>query len=358
MNLSLIHGVIVAVIDISALWMGVWVYSADRKSKANRLFLVIAIILVLWNTFAYSCQYFTKGGDIALFFGRLAYVSAAIFLIPVYFFINLFPKEEKRNSLLDKIIIIAGIFLFLVSWNKYVLTGIEFSPIVQGYIPVPGPGMYIPHSIVSFLAIYILFLLFKKYRKSDQEDKLKIQYIFVGLSIYLISNVIFDVVYVFWKHSFAYHFIGEYSAIIFLGLIALGIIKKRLFGIKVVLTELLVGLFSILLLAETFFSKSPFELLWRGLIFGIFLIFGYLITKETLRLDRFSDTLKEKVKERTMELEKEKDIAEQRAREIEKRKADLEHFYKLTVGRELKMIELKKKIKELEDKKRKSDNHI
>jgi len=36
--------------------------------------------------------------------------------------------------------------------------------------------------------------------------------------------------------------------------------------------------------------------------------------------------------------------------EIQKRKEELEKFYKLTVGRELKMIELKKKIKELEGK--------
>ena len=39
--------------------------------------------------------------------------------------------------------------------------------------------------------------------------------------------------------------------------------------------------------------------------------------------------------------------------EIEKRKADLEHFYELTVGRELRMIELKKRIRELEEKNKK-----
>jgi hypothetical protein len=42
----------------------------------------------------------------------------------------------------------------------------------------------------------------------------------------------------------------------------------------------------------------------------------------------------------------EDELAEQRRRELE-RLADLEKFQKLTVGRELKMVELKKEIEEL-----------
>jgi len=299
MNIALIHGIIVIIIDALALWLGFWVYSVDRKAKANQLFLVIALLLVLWNTPAYFCQYFAEGGAIALFLARLGYIGGVLFLIPVYFFIALFPKEEKRNQILDKIVIGAGFFLFLTAWINSVLTKVKFSPVTQGYLPVPGPGIFVPLSVISLLGIYVLFLLSQKYLRSAKEEKLQLQYLFVGLFIYLILNLIFNVGYVLWRGSFEYHFIGEYSAILFLGLTALGIVRQKLFGIKVIITELLVGLFSILLLIETIFSRSLPEAFGRGIIFIVFLIFGYFIIKETVKLDKLSEYLDQKVKERT-----------------------------------------------------------
>ena len=50
----------------------------------------------------------------------------------------------------------------------------------------------------------------------------------------------------------------------------------------------------------------------------------------------------------------EEELAEQRRRELD-RLADLEKFQKLTVGRELKMVELKKEIEELRGRMGNSD---
>jgi len=68
------------------------------------------------------------------------------------------------------------------------------------------------------------------------------------------------------------------------------------------------------------------------------------------QLQRFNETLEQSVKLRTKELEEAKNTAEQKAREAESKRPELEKLYNVTLGREVKMGELKGKIKELEEK--------
>lgn len=76
--------------------------------------------------------------------------------------------------------------------------------------------------------------------------------------------------------------------------------------------------------------------------------------KTRVALEESKGVLEIKIRARTKEL---RELAERREEEIKKRTkelrervGELEKFQKLTIGRELKMIELKKKIKELEEK--------
>lgn len=70
------------------------------------------------------------------------------------------------------------------------------------------------------------------------------------------------------------------------------------------------------------------------------------------------DEMTEKLKDRTEALAKEKfsleDKIQERTKELQERVDELERFHKLTVGRELKMIELKQEIKKLKLKNKKT----
>jgi signal transduction histidine kinase len=58
---------------------------------------------------------------------------------------------------------------------------------------------------------------------------------------------------------------------------------RQLFGIKVILTHLLVGAIAILLLAEALISiPNWLGFSWRFILFLIFLYFGYLLIKSVL----------------------------------------------------------------------------
>jgi len=80
----------------------------------------------------------------------------------------------------------------------------------------------------------------------------------------------------------------------------------------------------------------------------------FKVKERTQELEEMKKNLELKVKQRTKELEEltqtlEKKVRE-RTRELQAKVEELEKFQKLAVGREMKMVELKRKIKELEEK--------
>ncbi len=86
--------------------------------------------------------------------------------------------------------------------------------------------------------------------------------------------------------------------------------------------------------------KSRNEL---GILSATFNKMVEMLEKSRKDIEEYNRTLEKKVKERTKEIEVKK-------QEIEKANKELERFNKLAVGRELKMVEMKKKMRSLEAK--------
>jgi len=350
--------IVVLGIDALGVMLGLWVYLHQPKSKLTKIFLLLVPFMIIWLAGACLARLIPERHDLSLMVLKFAWAITGPFFVTLYFFVVYFLKEEKRYSILSWCASISAIFCFVVIFfTDKVIRGISFLP---QEIPIFGLEFVFGDWIFPFLGYILavsalmLYLIWKNYFTLPPEEKIRAKYFLIGLIIFLMSNVIFNIYYPVFVGTSKYYQLGDYSLIFLLGFTAYAIVKHHLFGVRVILTEILVGIIILLLLFNIAVSKTLFEYVWKGFLFFSFLVVAYLLIKSVLKeinqrqriekmaqelravnqsLEGLTENLEEKVKERT--------------RQLQGRIEELEKFHKLTIGRELRMAELKKEIRKL-----------
>jgi len=126
----------------------------------------------------------------------------------------------------------------------------------------------------------VLAFLSKKYFKLSKLEKLKVQYLLIGGFIFALVNLAFNVISPVFLKTYKYYQFGDISTIFPFAFIAYAIVKRELFGIKVVITAIFVSLIAILLALDALLFTSQLSLrLFKGGILVLFLYFGYLLIR-------------------------------------------------------------------------------
>jgi len=186
----------------------------------------------------------------------------------------------------------------------------------------------------------------------------------------LVFNIVAPAMGEFWGYVGFFAMPANYAIAILLGYVVYRAVHDRLFGIKIILVEVFVGLMGASLLALPVFLESLWQRALMLVLFVLFCVFGYVLVQSTIKELREKEGLELKVAQRTQELERAKMNLEElnavleirvrartrelellnqtleekiiaRTNDLESKVKDLETFQKITVGRELKMIELK-----------------
>jgi signal transduction histidine kinase len=282
LNLSLINQLFIFLAIIMGFVSAFVVLFSDKKRRINQFFFFFTVSMLLYIFFGYLSHLPSQTGN-TLFLKKLFISTVSLFIIFTYFFSVYFPKEKKRYPFIDKIILITEIsFIFLTIFTDFIIKGIEVES--WGTNIVWGNGKIIWFGTMIVFTLIIVGQIFRKYSEGSPKEKLQTQYFLIGTIIFAILNFIFNMVFPIFKDTFKYHYFGDYSSIFFLILTAYAIVKQNLFGIRVILTSLLVGLIAILLLldAVVFTNDLTFQLI-KGLILIIFLYFGYYLIRSVLR---------------------------------------------------------------------------
>ena len=220
---------------------------------------------------------------LTLIFVRIAWVATPILFILLYFLIVYYLKKESKYRILSLAILFGGVILSLfTALTNLIVKDIEFAGIDLTIIY--GKGMFPFLGIVFFFMCVSLYLLFKEYVRCLPKERIKIEYLLAGIFIFYLANIIFNIVFPIFLKIVHLYWIGDYSAIVLLGFVAYAIVRRDLFGIKVILTTLLVSFITLLLALDIFvFTTELISRLYKGLVLVVFVYFGYLLIRSVLR---------------------------------------------------------------------------
>jgi hypothetical protein len=207
----LFNKILLFVVSFLSLWIGSLVYFNNPSKKQNKIFLLMSIFIILWPTFGYL-TYFSTNSISAIFWIKLAYASVSFFVITCYFFFVYFLKEEKKFNIFNIFVLLAGTaFVLLSLFSDFIIRDVIIQNI--GVSPIFSLGAYFFYFFVFVVFSFLLYRLDINYHILPKKEKIRIQYFFIGTSIFLLLNIIFNIVLPILQNSVKNHQFGKYAAI-------------------------------------------------------------------------------------------------------------------------------------------------
>jgi signal transduction histidine kinase len=285
--------------------LSVWIFIQNRKSWTNRLFSLLIIFLTVYlvvNTELYIFEDYTT----RLFLGRFIMANGAIINLLVFLFLSVFPSDKLTvNRKVYIPILIVTMLLAAAAFTNLIFKSIQIS---ENNVVTPEPGMLLPvfglHTIGLILAGMINII--RRRKTSSGIDKIRINYIFFAVAVLFTLIIIFNFLLptVFQYGNFV-PFLPVYI-LLFLGIVSYAIVRHRLFGLRVLATQVLTAVFWMILLSNLFNAQDNAQRIINGVILLASIISGILLIRSVIREVEQRERLEE-LTEKLRAMDKQKD---------------------------------------------------
>jgi len=268
--------IITAVAIIGNLTLGIIVLKHDPKNKTNKIYFTFIVFLAIWMASSYFLDE-NIGESIQLILLKITFSSGILAAYFLLLFSNNFPTPKQYTIKHKLIFLVVVLFTFLNTITNFVV-------IPKG--PIPGAyyfqeGTLYPYYALTLISLLVgtIMVLLLCYKETTGKEQLQLTYLLLGMSVPILIIIVFTLIIPLLHPNMSreefgirviFHRISLISTLIYSFSAAYAIIRHRLFGIRVILGEILFWLvgsalvflffYSTILIEQQFFESltSPF----------------------------------------------------------------------------------------------------
>jgi signal transduction histidine kinase len=260
-----------------------FVVLANKRDLTGYLFFSFVISLVAWIVSLYA--YITIN-NIALlqWVGRFNFASGVLLFVFFFFFTYKFPVQISRYPFWFRFLVFLDITAILVLTQfTHLISLREHITDNGGRLTDFGTLYYVYVAHLAIFALASIVTLIRKLKKNLKDiEKTQIKLILWGFLISTIlilsTNILLPLLGDFSLQGF-----GPLSSTVLVVFTAYAIIKYKLLDIRVIISQVLVGVLCLILFFYIFFSGSTSDLIIRIIIFISVLVIGIQIVKNIIK---------------------------------------------------------------------------
>lgn len=307
-----IINILIALSTVANLLYGFLVYKRTQGSTSNSLFFLLAIAVSAWGI---SMIVFRSADSVlpALVAARWLYAAAAA--IPTFFLLFALLYPQKKYTLRHR-----TTALVLIPYTFITLLVFLPNAFIQSVV-INATG---EHSIIFDQNLHVLYAFFvagvfstgyialiRTYLKQKGLVRMQIVYILFGAMVPTLVGLFTNLILPIYGY-FQWNWMGQISIAATTGLITYGILRHRIFNIRVIATELLIFVVWVIAFLRIVLSKDTAAVVFNTVAFGALILVGYWLIKSVTRevetrekLEKITHKLQE-TNDRLKELDRQK----------------------------------------------------
>lgn len=245
--------------------LGLLVLNKNSKNIVNLTLVGFAWTFAIWSLSLFFYDYPIIFSS--LFWIKITYVVVILGIIGfLYYFGYIFPDGKKPPMVGQVIFFIFALLLVssLFFTNQFVQDVVEVNNGKQTLLGQIYPLFIIFDSIFGFWG---LGMLIKKYLSARGTIRGQLKYIFLGLTLFVITVLVLDAIIPLMTGNSAYFSISTVGSLFFVGLTAYAVIKHHLLDIRIAMQEVMAHVLTAIIIGVISYVGAVIYWLTTGLPF-------------------------------------------------------------------------------------------